>query len=176
MGNIGKITWGIVQGARAKALRLKKGFTLAYVADKIQYTKASLMNWESGKTRPSYKAVHDLAFLYNVSIQYLLEGIEECGMVAPDVENVEAIPVKADNLYATMPIQDTMVSTAFTKQEYSVTVSQSTFELIQIMAKLSTLPAGKIIDKAMQELAHSFDWAGAVDIFMSETEDERTPA
>lgn len=176
MGNMGKVTWGIVQGARAKTLRLKKGFTLAYVADKIQYTKASLMNWESGKTRPSYKAVHDLAFLYNVSIQYLLEGIEECGMVAPDVESVEAIPL-TDNLYATMPIQDTMVSAAFTKQEYSVTVSQSTFELIQIMAKLSALPADKIIDKAIQELAHSFDWAGAVDIFMErETEDERTPA
>lgn len=39
MGNMGKVTWGIVQGARAKTLRLKKGFTLAYVADKIQYTR-----------------------------------------------------------------------------------------------------------------------------------------
>lgn len=130
------------------------------------------MNWESGKTRPSYKAVHDLAFLYNVSIEYLLEGVEECGMVAPDMEDVETASVKAA---VTMPIQDITVSTN-TKQEYSVTVSQSTFELIQIMAKLSALPADKIIDKAMQELAHSFDWAGAVDIFMSETEDERTPA
>lgn len=66
--------WGITQGARLKELRMKKGFSLEYIASKVGRSAPSICNYESGKRQPTDKVLHDLAFLYNVTVEEIMTG------------------------------------------------------------------------------------------------------
>jgi len=67
--------WSITQGARLRELRMKKGFSVSYIANKIDCGEASIYRWELGQCAPRHKFLHDMAFLYNVSVEEILTGV-----------------------------------------------------------------------------------------------------
>lgn len=69
--------WSITQGARLKELRIKKGFTQDYIAQKLDVKAASVSGWERAACRPTRKHLHDLAFMYNVAVEEILTGVTD---------------------------------------------------------------------------------------------------
>ena len=59
---------------RIRNLRLSKNLTLQQVAQEFGTTKASVSNWENGKSNPDSKKITALAAIFGVSVQYLLTG------------------------------------------------------------------------------------------------------
>ena len=59
---------------RIRNLRLSKNLTLQQVAEEFGTTKASVSNWENGKSNPDSKKIMALAAIFGVSVQYLLTG------------------------------------------------------------------------------------------------------
>ena len=57
---------------RIKALREKKGFTQAELARKLGVTRSSVNAWELGISVPSTQYIVELASMFNVSTDYLL--------------------------------------------------------------------------------------------------------
>ena len=63
-------------GERIKELRSKLGWTQAELANKSGFTPQTVSNWESGSREPDIETLVKLAFLFNVSLDYLLSGKE----------------------------------------------------------------------------------------------------
>lgn len=61
-------------GNRIKELRIKKGFTQSQLADELGFTSQTISNWESGAREPDIDALVHLAFLFDVTLDYLLLG------------------------------------------------------------------------------------------------------
>ena len=49
-----------------KAARVNKGYTQAFVADKLGVSIGTLKNWESGKTFPRQPQIEQLCEIYGV--------------------------------------------------------------------------------------------------------------
>ncbi len=60
---------------KLKTLRLKKGLTQGQVAELLGVTASVISAYEIGIRQPSYDKLIKLAYLYNVSTDYLL-GVE----------------------------------------------------------------------------------------------------
>lgn len=71
MGRHKTIEWGIVNGARVKALRIRKGLTRVYIANKLGISRQTVQNWELGKYGPQDDKLRGLAFLLNATIEEL---------------------------------------------------------------------------------------------------------
>lgn len=65
----------LLLGDKLKELRTKKGLTQVQVAKRIGVSKAVISSYEASGRSPSYGNLIKLAYLYNVSTDYLL-GIE----------------------------------------------------------------------------------------------------
>lgn len=65
----------LILGDKLKALRKAKGLTQVQVAERIGVSKAVISSYEVSGRSPSYDILIKLAYLYNVSTDYLL-GIE----------------------------------------------------------------------------------------------------
>ncbi|WP_131753785.1 helix-turn-helix domain-containing protein [Burkholderia vietnamiensis] len=61
-------------GTRIRALRKAKGLTLQQVADTFGISRASVSEWESGRSKPDAAKLTNLAGLLDTSIEYLLTG------------------------------------------------------------------------------------------------------
>ncbi|MDI9684296.1 LexA family protein [Burkholderia cenocepacia] len=61
-------------GTRIRALRKQHGLTLQQVADEFGISRASVSEWESGRSKPDAAKLAKLAFLLHASVIYLLEG------------------------------------------------------------------------------------------------------
>lgn len=64
-------------GERIKNLRLKRGFSQEYVAEKINVSRQAVSKWEKSKTKPDMKNLILLSELFEVSIEYIVSGKEE---------------------------------------------------------------------------------------------------
>ena len=62
---------------KLKALRVQYGFSQKQVAEKINVSPSIVSGYETGERTPSTENLLSLAYLYNVSTDYLLFG-EEC--------------------------------------------------------------------------------------------------
>lgn len=68
-------------------LRIKKGYTQAYVAKELGVTPAAVSKWENGSAKPRYEALLKLAELLDVSSEELIAGEHiEAQEQAPVVE------------------------------------------------------------------------------------------
>lgn len=63
-------------GARLKDLRLKKKLTQQQLGDIIHVSKVSISGYERGERSPDTETLKDLANYFEVSIDYLLNGID----------------------------------------------------------------------------------------------------
>ncbi len=61
---------------RIKELRSKKKWTQAELAKKINVSQQTIGSWEVGRAEPSSDALSTLAKLFEVSVDYLLNGEE----------------------------------------------------------------------------------------------------
>ena len=61
-------------GTRIRELRLKHGLTLQEVADEFGISRASVSEWESGRSKPDAAKLAKLSFILQVPVLYLLEG------------------------------------------------------------------------------------------------------
>ncbi len=61
---------------RIKELRTEKGWTQSELADKINYKRNSISNWETRGKEPDFDTLILLANLFNVSSDFLL-GIKD---------------------------------------------------------------------------------------------------
>lgn len=61
-------------GNRIRECRKLKGMTLQQVGDLFQINRASVSDWESGKTRPDIERLVSLARALSTSVDYLLTG------------------------------------------------------------------------------------------------------
>lgn len=63
-------------GERLLALRRKKGITQEDLAEKLAVSRQSISNWELNKTLPDTDKLFALAKIYEVSLDYMVFGIE----------------------------------------------------------------------------------------------------
>lgn len=61
-------------GNRIKKLRKKVGLTQETLAVKIGIQRASVASYEVGKTNPSHKNLEKISKIFNVSMEYLING------------------------------------------------------------------------------------------------------
>ncbi|WP_186035333.1 XRE family transcriptional regulator [Burkholderia gladioli] len=61
-------------GLRIRRLRKEAGCTLQRVADEFGISRASVSEWESGRSKPDSAKLLGLSLLFGVSISYLLHG------------------------------------------------------------------------------------------------------
>ena len=64
-------------GQRIKKLRNEKGLTQKDLADKYHVTYQAVSKWENGKSKPNIDELKKLADLYDVSINDLIDNIED---------------------------------------------------------------------------------------------------
>jgi len=77
-------------GQRLKQLREENGFTLEYVATRLNTTKTSIARYEKGDREPKSDMLLDLAEFYNVSTDYLLGKCElRNGQVDSDIRKIQ---------------------------------------------------------------------------------------
>ena len=57
--------------------RIKKGWTLEYVAEKVNTTKQTIQRIETNKRKPSYEVLVKLENLFNLSHRDLLEQVPD---------------------------------------------------------------------------------------------------
>lgn len=53
------------------AARVNAGMTQEAVASEMHVSKNTVVNWEKGKTLPSFAVMQTLAILYNIPIDYI---------------------------------------------------------------------------------------------------------
>lgn len=58
---------------RIKQLREEKGWTLEYIASRVNVTNQTVSNWEKEKTEPDIRSLIRLADLFQVTVDYLIE-------------------------------------------------------------------------------------------------------
>ncbi|USS45096.1 XRE family transcriptional regulator [Burkholderia glumae] len=66
-------------GLRIRELRRAAGYTLQRVADEFGISRASVSEWESGRSKPDSDKLFGLSLLFGVSIGYLLHGKRAAG-------------------------------------------------------------------------------------------------
>lgn len=148
------IDWGVKEGARLKELRMKKGFSIPYVAKKIECGQSSMFRWEAGICAPRMHFLKDLAFLYNVSVEDVIGETNEPVPVVnlPYIEqkqNIEELTKRACELIT--PV---------------ARLSRKAKDLLEMMAKLTGKSEEEMLDIAVQEYAqYVFDWNKALEGF-----------
>lgn len=58
---------------RLKELRLKNGFTQNQLAKKLKVSNQTILNWENGIYEPKISQLIEIANIFDVSLDYLLE-------------------------------------------------------------------------------------------------------
>lgn len=61
-------------GKLIRELRVKNGFTQQELADKLGVTYQAVSKWENGKNIPDISLLKDISNLFNIDINYLLDG------------------------------------------------------------------------------------------------------
>lgn len=61
-------------GDRLRELRILSGYSVDFVSKKISVTNSSIYNYENNHREMNYKVLNAFADLYNVSIDYILNG------------------------------------------------------------------------------------------------------
>jgi len=72
---------------KIKVLRVMKGLTQEELAKYLHVNRATLANWETGRTTPDYEAVKHLADFFDVSIDYLFGRSDDPRF--PDLSQVD---------------------------------------------------------------------------------------
>lgn len=64
-------------GKRLRQLRKAKGYSLAYVAERLGKTKKTVQRYEMGMHRMEVSTIRQLADLYEISYNELMQGVQQ---------------------------------------------------------------------------------------------------
>lgn len=53
------------------AARVNAGLTQQEVAKKLKISRSTIINWENGKSKPSFASLQSLSSLYNIPANYI---------------------------------------------------------------------------------------------------------
>lgn len=73
-----------------KQLRAQKGLTQSQLARKAHVSPGNVGDWETGKSKPGYNALAELARIFEVSADYLLELNHETKRNMPDENGAQS--------------------------------------------------------------------------------------
>lgn len=79
------------KGLFLKKIRLKKKYTLAYVASKINITPSLLSQIENGKITPSLKSLEDLLRFYAINLSDFFKQVEQKKYILVQNNDTETI-------------------------------------------------------------------------------------
>lgn len=123
--------WGIKQGARLAELRMNLNYSQKYIAQKIGVNSTQISKWETGKCCPRMRSLHDMAFLYHVT-----------------VEEITGEDVNFKPLAITLP---------YTVPDRPEEKTESG-DVLALISMLTGKTEAEIIDEAVREYALSLDW------------------
>jgi transcriptional regulator with XRE-family HTH domain len=75
---------------RLRYLRNKRGYSAPFIADKLDCTRHTILNWERGHTKPDPTLITTLAKLYNTSSAFIL-GETNDESPNDNIENIQKI-------------------------------------------------------------------------------------
>lgn len=143
-----KADWSIKRGAKLAELRINKGFSREYVASKIGTSRISIRNWEIGSNAPSSQYLHDMAFLYNVSVE---EIMDEDYVKDADIQQDIDIALDAQERGQRYDLSDKVVN------------------LINLLKTVTGGTAEQILEHSVKAYALRLDWPNAItDRFLKE--------
>lgn len=64
----------IIMNNRIKELRIEKGYSQKELSSILNFTQQSISKWEKGESEPDLPTISKLANLYNVTIDYIVNG------------------------------------------------------------------------------------------------------
>lgn len=137
--------WSIKQGAKLMELRVKKGFTQHYVAQKLQVSDGAVGFWEQGRNAPRPKHLHDIAFLYNVPIEEI---------TGPDVKLLEAKETVSSSI-GTYKFSSEGLT-------FESKFDKATSEIIAFMSMLTGKSELEITAEAVKHYALMFNWSECI--------------
>lgn len=79
---------------RLREARKQKNYSQEYVAEKIHTSRQTVLRWENGTSVPSVEIIKELAKLYDVSINYLLEISDDNKESIQESSNISDLPLK----------------------------------------------------------------------------------
>lgn len=80
-------------GRRLQFLRENKGLMQEDVSKKLNVSRSCVSSWERNRTEPNVKQVYDLAKLFDVSVGYLISGVDDTPSQNTDIRMIlEVLP------------------------------------------------------------------------------------
>lgn len=139
-------------GMKIIEMRKKEDLTQMELADKLGISYQAVSNWERGLTMPDITKLPELAQIFNISIDYLLDYSEEV-QVVDELINHSTPKNMVDNISADVYNSLTSILKPTQLKEYSLKLSIN--EDIEIL--LDSLPfmsrevADKVIERAIKD-------------------------
>lgn len=87
-----------------KKLRLEKGWSQTQLAEMLKISSAGMSHLESGRNSPSLEMVKKIAKLFNVSLDYIVNGKESTGEISEDELEV-LIAMREDTAFKEVAIE-----------------------------------------------------------------------
>lgn len=175
------IDWGVKEGARLKELRMKKGFSIPYVAKKIECGQSSMFRWEAGVCAPRMHFLKDLAFLYNVSVEEILTGVKDNNDMTGSKPTFKPVPIDftkpftLGGITTKKPVIELKGADGGTQpivefradgMVFGTKFDKKTQALLEMMATLTGKTENEVLDIAVREYAqYIFDWNKALEGF-----------
>lgn len=80
-------------GKRLQFLRENKGLMQEDVSKKLNVSRSCVSSWERNRTESNVKQVYDLAKLFDVSVGYLISGVDDTPSQNTDIRMIlEVLP------------------------------------------------------------------------------------
>lgn len=77
-----------VFGSRIRELRLRKGYSGAFVARKLGIARSTYANYESGRREPSIEQINHLSEILDTTVDYLTGKNESSSNISSSLSNV----------------------------------------------------------------------------------------
>lgn len=176
MGRHKTIEWGIVNGARVKALRIRKGLSQVYIAQKLEVSRQTVQNWELGKYGPQDDKLRGLAFLLNATIEELTEKEteEQAGAAiwrssdlafVQDQDEPKTAETIAEEKYG---LQGVRSITYEERQAHDDQKRKPTSDLVALLSMVTGRSEAEIIRDAVLQYAKGLDWQDVIGSYMGD--------
>lgn len=166
MGRHRTVDWGIVNGARVKALRIRKGLSQVYIANKLGISRQSVQNWELGKYGPQDDKLRGLAFLLNATIEELTEaGTETTATFFQDQDEPKTAETIAEEQY---DLQGVRSITYEERQAHDDQKRKPTSDLVALLSMVTGRTEAEIIRDAVLQYAKGLNWQDVIGSYMGD--------
>lgn len=162
MGRHRTVDWGIVNGAKVKALRIRKGLSQVYIANKLGISRQTVQNWEIGKYGPQDDKLRGLAFLLNATIEELTEaGKETTAEFDQDQDEPKTLETIAEEKYGLQGVRSITY-----EERQARDARKPTSDLVALLSMVTGRTEADIIREAVLQYAKGLDWQDVIGSYM----------